>query len=89
MIEANVRHQREIKTEVLLKKKTQQIEKYNAIIASFDSSRQRAIQRARENKTSSWLMVLPVARNHYDLTAQEFHDGLAMRYRRPFATYSC
>ena len=45
-IEANVRQQCEIKAEALSKKKKLHIEKYKAIIAGFDSSRQRAIQRA-------------------------------------------
>ena len=34
------------------------------------------------NHLSSWLTVLPVGQNHFDLTAQEFSDALALRYRK-------
>ena len=44
---------------------------------------QRAILRARDGNISSWLSVLPLARSQFDLSAQEFRDGLALRYRKP------
>ena len=43
----------------------------------------RAIQRAVEGKTSSWLTALPIAHHHLDLSATEFRDALALRYNRP------
>ena len=43
----------------------------------------RAIQRAVEGKTSSWLTALPFAHHHFDLSATEFRDALALRYNRP------
>ena len=30
-----------------------------------------------------WLTVLPLARHHFDLSAQEFRDALAIRYKKP------
>ena len=42
-----------------------------------------AIQRAVEGKTSSWLTALPIAHHHFDLSATEFRDVLALRYNRP------
>ena len=44
--------------------------------------KQRIIRRAIEGKTSSWLNVLPIAKHHFDLSAGEFRDALAMRYGR-------
>ena len=44
---------------------------------------QRAILRAKDSNISSWLSVLPSARNQFDLSAQEFRDGLALRYKKP------
>jgi len=38
---------------------------------------------AKMNNLSGWLTVLPVSQDHYDLTAQEFCDALAMHYRKP------
>ena len=42
-----------------------------------------AIQRAVAGKTSSWLTALPIAHHHFDLSATEFRDALALRYNRP------
>ena len=44
-----------------------------------------AIQQAVEGKTSSWLTALPtcIAHHHFDLSATEFRDALALRYNRP------
>jgi len=36
------------------------------------------------NNLSGWPTVLPVSQDHYDLTAQEFCDALALGYRKPF-----
>ena len=44
---------------------------------------QRAILRAKGSNISSWLSVLPLARSQFDLSAQEFRDGLALRYKKP------
>ena len=32
------------------------------------------------NDLSGWLTVLPMSQDHFDLTAQEFCDALALRY---------
>ena len=39
--------------------------------------------RAKDGNISSWLSVLSLARSHFDLSAQEFRDGLALRYKKP------
>ena len=44
---------------------------------------QRAILRAKDGNISSWLSVLPLARSQFDLSAQEFRDDLALRYKKP------
>ena len=49
----------------------------------FDDSHHWAIRRVRDGKTSSWLTLLPVARFQFDLSPQEFRDGLAIRCHRP------
>ena len=41
------------------------------------------IQQAVEGKSSSWLTALPLAHHHFDLSATEFRDALALRYNRP------
>ena len=53
------------------------------ILNHFDQPCQRAILRANKEKISSWLTVLPLVENHFDLSAGEFRDGLAIRYRKP------
>ena len=32
----------------------------------------------------AWLSALPFARNQFNLSAQEFRDGLALHYKKPF-----
>ena len=58
-------------------------EKYAITLPKFGLHQQRAIQRAKDNKISSWLTVIPVEKSHFDLSAREFRDGLALRYKRP------
>ena len=41
------------------------------------------MERAKLNDLSGWLTVLPMSQDHFDLTAQEFRDALALHYRKP------
>ena len=41
------------------------------------------MERAKLNDLSGWLTVLPISQDHFDLTAQEFCDALALRYQKP------
>ena len=43
----------------------------------------RAVSRARDERISSWLTVSPLRGSHFDLSAQEFRDALAIRYKKP------
>ena len=43
---------------------------------------QQAILRAKDGNISSWLSVLPLVRSEFDLSAQEFWDGLALCYKK-------
>ena len=52
-------------------------------LQQLDLQQQRAILRAKGSKISLWLNVLPVSRHQFDLSAQEFRDALAIRYRKP------
>ena len=51
--------------------------------SELNAKTRRAIQQAVEGKTSSWLTALPIAHHHFDLSATEFRDALALRYNRP------
>ena len=42
--------------------------------------------RAKDSNISLWLSVLPLARSLFDLSAQEFKDGLALIYNKPLLT---
>ena len=41
------------------------------------------MERAKLNDLSGWLTVLPMSQDHFDPTAQEFCDALALCYRKP------
>ena len=38
---------------------------------------------AKDQNISAWLTALPLARNQFDLSAQDFRDGLVLRYNKP------
>ena len=53
--------------------------------SELNAKTRRAIQRAVEGKTSSWLTALPIAHHHFDLSATEFRDALALRSVKIYA----
>jgi len=63
-------------------------EQFDRLLPSFDSSQHHAILQAKDSNTSSWLSVPPLERSQFDLSAQEFRDGLALCYRKPFLCLS-
>jgi len=53
------------------------------LLPLFDTLQQWAILWAKDGNISSWLSVLPLARSQFDLSVQEFQDGLALQYKKP------
>jgi len=56
---------------------------FATVSSSLDPLHLRALHRAQINDLSGWLTVLPLEKDNFDLTAQEFHDALAVHYRKP------
>ena len=56
---------------------------FENVIVEFDQVHQRAIMRSKSEKISRWLTAIPSIKNQFDLSAREFRDALAIRYRRP------
>ncbi|KAL5467006.1 hypothetical protein EMCRGX_G031171 [Ephydatia muelleri] len=54
-----------------------------SVLPTFDDNKKRAVQRGIDRKTSAWLTVIPMAYHHFDLSATEFRDSLALRYHQP------
>ena len=52
---------------------------FNDTITQFGDMQQQAVLRATNERLSSWLNV----KHYFDLTAQEFRDALAIRYKKP------
>ena len=57
-------------------------EEFDQLLTLFDPMQQQAILRAKDSNISSWLSVLPLATSQFDLSAQEFRDGLALHYKK-------
>ena len=53
------------------------------VLLQFLSNVQRSIRRAKDSLIS-WLTVLPLAKEHFDLSKYEFRDSLSLRYAKPF-----
>ena len=55
---------------------------YDRIISEANDFHRRTLQRARDS-LSAWLLVPPIVKDNFDLSANEFRDGLALRYGKP------
>jgi len=55
---------------------------FTAVCSELDPSHQRALKCSLDNDLSIWLSVMPTKRDCFDLTAQEFRDTLAVRYKK-------
>ena len=75
-------HEAAIK-EIIRTKEADMLKLFDDMSTRIDQQQYCAVCRAKDDKMSSWLTVNPVAKHHFDLTAQEFRDALAIRYRKP------
>uniref|UniRef100_A0A1X7UPG6 Uncharacterized protein n=1 Tax=Amphimedon queenslandica TaxID=400682 RepID=A0A1X7UPG6_AMPQE len=55
---------------------------FEKIVDGESNTHKRTLQRARVS-LSAWLLVPPIERDNFDLSANEFRDGLALRYGKP------
>ena len=76
-------HYTTVTTEITQSKNSETQRMFDDIVPELHETQKRAVQRARETKISLWLNVTPVAKHHFDLSAQEFRDSLAIRYKKP------
>ena len=51
-------------------------------LESLDPKKRRTIKRAASGKHSSWLTVIPVAHEHFDLSHTEFRNAQALCHNR-------
>ena len=52
------------------------------MLPQFDAACRRSVEQAKLNDLSGWLTVLPMSQDHFDLTAQELCDALALHYQK-------
>ena len=55
---------------------------FNVIVNEASDLHKRTLQKARDC-LSAWLLVPPIEKENFDLSAEEFRDGLALRYGKP------
>ena len=82
-IEAHICQLQEVRESTMEAKQHLFHQKFNCVFDQFDPALQRAVLRAKHGNTSAWLTVLPLQKSHFDLSAREFRDALAIRYRKP------
>lgn len=74
------------KREARKKRNEQEDDLLQRTLARFPEDRKRAIERSvfktSKCKSSGWLSVLPLQKQHFDLSPCEFRDALAIRYKR-------
>ena len=58
-------------------------ERFNVVLPQLDPLQRHAVLRAKESHLSGWLSVLPLERDQFDLSPQEFRDALALCYMKP------
>ena len=73
----------EVRAEVVKEKERLFDEKLNSIMSRSGTILKRAVSRACQGHISAWLTVLPLQKSQFDLSAREFRDALAMRYKKP------
>ena len=56
---------------------------FSVIFSKLNPPYARALQRSKLNDLSGWLSVMPMEKDHFDLTAKKFHDALAICYKKP------
>ena len=71
------------RTEARSRRETESTAQFEASVSVLGNAPQRSLRRAKEFSTGAWLSVMPSARNGTILSAEEFQDGLAMRYSKP------
>ena len=55
---------------------------FSALFDQLDPFKQRSLLRA-PNSLSAWLNIIPVQKDHFNLSAIEFRDVLCLRYMKP------
>jgi len=58
---------------------------FSSVLSGMPSMTSCAVQHAVDFHTSGWLNVLPLIHHHFDLSAQQFHYALCLRYHRPLS----
>ena len=71
------------RTEARSRRETESTAQFEASVSVLGNAPQRSLRRAKEFSTGAWLSAMPSARNDTILSAEEFRDGLAMRYSKP------
>ena len=55
---------------------------FNDIIGTFGLQQQRVIKRAKSEKLSSWLSVLPIKKHNFNLSPVKFRHGIAIKCKK-------
>ena len=76
-------HVRSVKTAKHKELAMVQTMEWDSELVTLGNDMRRAVQWAIDGKTSAWLIVMPIACHHFELSPVEFRDALSLRYHRP------
>ena len=57
--------------------------KFDTCVSALGGLSKRCARRAKDFSTGAWLSAMPSEKNNTVLSAEEFRDGLAMRFNKP------
>ena len=57
--------------------------KFDTCVSALGGLSERCARRAKDFSTGAWLSAMPSEKNNTVLSAEEFRDGLAMRFNKP------
>ena len=74
------RNLKEVTNEMKLRKEEEDLNSMTKLMSMMPESKYKKLERIVENKSSTWLSIIPTQDNFFSMSPDEFRDALALRY---------